>query len=275
MKEEQSIEKLSAEIESLTTALLIANKELIFQSKEKAKRASELLIANEELAYQNEEKAKRASELVIANDEKVARAIELQVSNDALIIANEKLKISIFETITLARIMCELRDPYTSSHEETVGKLSSAIAEQMGFDKDFQEGICIAGYLHDVGKIVIPAEILSKPTKLSFEEFALIKNHVIVGYNAIKDINFPWDISKSVLEHHERVDGSGYPNGLKGEDISIGGKILAVADVIDAMSSHRPYRASLGLNIALDEIKRGAGILYDQDVVNACLKLYH
>ncbi|MFM9835039.1 MAG: HD-GYP domain-containing protein, partial [Methylophilaceae bacterium] len=240
--------------------LVIANKELIFQNEEKAKRAAELVIANKELIFQNEEKAKRAAELVIA---------KLKV------VHNEKLHILLMETIDLVRKLVELRDPYTSGHEKRVGDLAKAIGTGMGFDANHQEALMIAGYLHDLGKIAVPVEILVKPGKLSKQEFELIKNHVLAGYNLLKDITFPWKIARTVLEHHERLDGSGYPNGIKAEEISIDGRILAVADVVEAMSSFRPYRATLGIERALTEIERGRGSLYDENVVDVCLKLFH
>ena len=271
--------------------LVIANKELAFQNEEKEKRAAELVIANEELAFQDEEKGKRANELVIANkelafqnEEKEKRAAELVIANilkkekakhtAEIVIANEKLQLSLLETITLARKLAEMRDPYTAGHEEHVGDLAMAIAAELGFDNHFQEGICVSGYLHDIGKITIPAEILSKPSKLNAEEFALIKNHVNASYNVLKDIDFPWPVARAALEHHERMDGSGYPNGLKGEEISMGGRILGVADVVDAITSHRPYRKGLGIEKALSEIERGSGSQYDTTVVNACLRLF-
>jgi PAS domain S-box-containing protein len=241
-------------------ALVIANKELAFQNEEKAKRVAELVVADAE-------KAKRVAELVVADAEKAKRAAEL-------VIINERLQKSLMETIGIARELVELRDPYTAGHEKNVGDLASAIGVEMGFDTQRQEGLKFAGYLHDIGKIIVPVEILSKPGKISPEEYSLVKNHVQAGYCLLKDVNFPWQIARPVLEHHERLDGSGYPNGLKGEQISIEGRILAVADTVDAMASHRPYRAALGVENALAEIVRGRGTLYDEKVVDACLTLF-
>lgn len=259
-------------------ALIQANKTLIFQNEEKAKRAAELVIANEEkakrldeliiankeLIFQNEEKAKRADELEIANEEKV----KLEAVN------NKKLHLSLMETIGIARELVEMRDPYTAGHEQNVGDLAKAIGAEMGLDENFQLGLMIAGYLHDIGKIIIPEEILCKPGRISLEEFNLIKNHVQAGFELLKNVNFPWDISRSVIEHHERLDGSGYPNGLKGNQISLEGRIMAVADVVDAMSAFRPYRQALGIVPALSEIERGRGTIYDEKVVDACLTLF-
>ncbi|MDO8714435.1 MAG: PAS domain S-box protein [Polynucleobacter sp.] len=258
--------------------LVIANKELLFQNEEKAKRAAELLIANQEkakrvdelviankeLLFQNEEKAKRAAELLIANQEKA----KLEAVN------NEKLRVSLMETIGIARQVVELRDPYTAGHEQHVGDLAKAIAAEMGFDDNYQEGLIIAGYLHDIGKIIIPAEILCKPGKITPDEYNLIKGHVQAGYELLKAITFPWDISIAVLEHHERMNGSGYPNALNADQISMEGRILAVADVVEAMSAYRPYRPALGIDVALAEIERGRGDLYDEAVVDACLKIF-
>ncbi|MFM2435337.1 MAG: hypothetical protein RL063_1318 [Pseudomonadota bacterium] len=231
---------------------VIANKELAFQNEEKAKRAAELVIANKELAFQNEEKAKRAAELLVIT---------------------ERLKVSLLETVNLAARIGEMRDAYTAGHEKSVGRLSEAIATELGFDKEFQEGIRIAGHLHDIGKIIVPIEILVKPTKLTIKEFELVKEHVDAGYRLLNDISFPWPVANLILEHHERLDGSGYPKGLKGDEISMGGRIMAVADVVDAMSTHRPYRPGLGVDSALAELKRGYGILYDKTVVDACINL--
>ena len=179
------------------------------------------------------------------------------------------------ETIELARQLGELRDSYTAGHEMHVGHLAKAIAAQMGFDADRQEGLMIAGYLHDIGKIVVPIEILSKPKKLSVEEFELVKAHAQASYDLLKNLHFEWNIGQPIFEHHERLDGSGYPRNLKADEISIEGRILAVADVVEAMSSLRPYRAGLGIKAALIEIERGRGTLYDATVVDACLKLFN
>ena len=252
--------KYAAELVAINEKLAIANKELLFQNEEKAKRAAELAIANKELTFQNEEKAKRAAELVIVTIKSLH---------------NKNLHSSLMETIELARQLGELRDSYTAGHEMHVGHLAKAIAAQMGFDADRQEGLMIAGYLHDIGKIVVPIEILSKPKKLSVEEFELVKTHAQASYDLLKNVHFEWNIAQPVFEHHERLDGSGYPRNLKADEISIEGRILAVADVVEAMSSLRPYRAGLGIKAALIEIERGRGTLYDATVVDACLKLFN
>jgi len=174
---------------------------------------------------------------------------------------------------TIAKIV-ETKDPYTSGHQQRVSKLAEAIARKVKLPEDKIEGIRISSLVHDVGKISIPAEILNKPIKLTAIEFNLIKDHSQIGYDILKSIEFPWPIEKIVLQHHERLDGSGYPRGLKGEDIIIEARIIGVADVVEAMSSHRPYRPALGIDAALEEISKNRGILYDPEVVDICLKLF-
>ena len=165
----------------------------------------------------------------------------------------------------------EIRDVYTAGHQTRVANLAQQIAQIMNLPNDEIEGIYIAGLLHDIGKIAIPAEILSKPNKLLDLEFSLIKTHVTVGYEIIKQIQFPWPVDTYLLQHHERNDGSGYPNGTKKEDILLGSAILIVADVVEAISSHRPYRPALGIDFAISEISKNKGTLFDADVVDACL----
>ena len=168
----------------------------------------------------------------------------------------------------------EMRDPYTAGHQRRVTQLAYSIAEEMGLSEDRIEGIHVAGLIHDIGKINLPAEILSKPGLLSDSEFALIKAHPQVGHDILKEIDFPWPVVQIVLQHHERMDGSGYPQGLKGEEILLEARILGVADVVEAMSSHRPYRPARGIDKALEEIAQNKGKLYDSKVVDACLRLF-
>jgi len=177
-------------------------------------------------------------------------------------------------TIFALTMTVEYRDPYTSGHQQRVSDLVSATAKEMGFSEDKIMGIRIAGVLHDIGKIAIPVEILSKPGRLSKTEFELIKNHSQVGYDILNSIKFPWPISQIILQHHERIDSSGYPNGLLGKEILIEAKILGAADVVEAMASHRPYRPALGIDKALEEISTNKGKLYDTEVVNACLRIF-
>lgn len=168
----------------------------------------------------------------------------------------------------------EMRDPYTAGHQKRVNELAVAIGKEMNIDKEQLEGLKFAGIIHDIGKISVPSDILSKPGKISQMEFEVIKSHSQVGYDLLSTIKFPWPISTIVLQHHERMDGSGYPNGLKGDQILLEARILAVADVVEAMTSHRPYRAALGIEKALDEIQNHKGNHFDPEVVNACVKLF-
>jgi len=174
---------------------------------------------------------------------------------------------------TIAKIV-ETKDLYTAGHQQRVSKLAETIARKMKLPQEKIEGIRISSLVHDVGKISVPAEILNKPIKLTEIEFNLIKDHSQVGHDILKSIEFPWTIAQIVLQHHERLDGSGYPQGLKGEDIIIEARIIGVVDVVEAMPSHRPYRPALGIDVALEEITRNKGILYDPEVVDICLKLF-
>lgn len=155
-----------------------------------------------------------------------------------------------------------------------VGDLARSIAFEMGIAPEDADGIRIAGIIHDLGKISVPAEILSKPRQLNDTEFALVKEHPRKGYEILKGVDFDWPIAEMIHQHHERIDGSGYPQGLKGDDIIQGARILAVADVVEAMASHRPYRPTMGIDAALEEISSKRGVFYDPDVVDACLRLF-
>jgi len=184
------------------------------------------------------------------------------------------LRKAVGTTIQVMVSAVETRDPYTSGHQIRSADLARAIATEMGLSQDKIDGIRMAGSIHDVGKLSIPAEILSKPTKLSEIEFSLIKEHAQQGYEILKNVESPWPLAEIVYQHHERLDGSGYPRGLKGEEILIEAKILTVADVVEAMASHRPYRPGLGIDAALNEIEKNRGISYDNAVANACLRLF-
>ena len=185
-----------------------------------------------------------------------------------------KLREAMEGIIQAMSLAVESRDPYTAGHQQRVAELACAIVEEMGFSDEQIMGIRMAGVVHDLGKISIPAEILSKPSRLTDIEFSLIKTHPQSSYDILKGIEFPWPIAQVVLQHHERMDGSGYPQGLSGEGILMEARILAVADVVEAMSSHRPYRPALGIDKALEEIPQNKGILYDPEVVDACLRLF-
>ena len=177
-------------------------------------------------------------------------------------------------SINIAIKIAALRDPYTGDHQKNVADLSIAIANEMKYSNNIMQGVYLAGVIHDVGKMAIPSEILTKPGKISKEEFNLIKTHTQVGHDVLKDIDFPWPVADTVLQHHERLDGSGYPRGLKEKDILIEAKILGVADVVEAMSSYRPYRPALGIDAALEEISINSGVKYDPDIVKACINLF-
>jgi PAS domain S-box-containing protein len=186
----------------------------------------------------------------------------------------QQLETAFMSTVEVATNLTEMRDPYTAGHARRVGEIAVAIGAELGFDTRRQEGLRVAGYLHDIGKINIPAEILAKPGKLSAVEFELIQGHPQASYDILKKVEFPWPVAQVALQHHERIDGSGYPQGLKGEAILLEARIIAAADVVEAMSSHRPYRPGLGVEAALAEIERGRGSVYDPVVADACLKLF-
>jgi len=185
-----------------------------------------------------------------------------------------QLQATLMRTVEVATTISEMRDPYTAGHEKRVAQIAVAIGAELGLDENRLEGLRVTGYLHDIGKMTIPSEILSKPTRLSAIEMQLVKGHAQAGYEVLKNVEFPWPVAEATLQHHERMDGSGYPRGLKGEAILLEARILAVADVLEAMSSHRPYRPGLGIDKALEEIERGCGTLYDAGVVAASLRLF-
>lgn len=195
------------------------------------------------------------------------RTVELRESE-------RKLRASLLDSITALAAIVELRDPYTAGHQRRVAELAVAIARELKLPDEQVEGIHLASVVHDVGKIRVPAEILSKPGKLTALEFGLIQEHAQNGYEILKNIAFPWSIAQIVLQHHERLDGSGYPHGLRGEQILLESRIVAVADVVESMISHRPYRPGLGLDAALAEIEHHKGSLFDPVVVEACVRIF-
>ncbi|MBU1642948.1 PAS domain S-box protein, partial [bacterium] len=184
------------------------------------------------------------------------------------------LQQSLEQSILTIAATVEARDPYTAGHQRRVGELATAIAKEMELPEMQVQGIHFAAIIHDLGKIHVPAEILSKPGRLNDLEYRLIQMHSQAGYDILKDVSFPWPIADIILQHHEKLDGSGYPQGLKDGEIRLEAKIICVADVVEAISSHRPYRPALGVEPALEEIRRGRGILYDPAVVDACLRLF-
>ena len=199
---------------------------------------------------------------------------EQKQAEGALLKITERLRRSLAGTVHTISMAAEARDPYTAGHQKRTSDLARAIAAEIGFSADRTDFIRIAAAIHDIGKIGIPAEILSKPKKLTDIEFGLIKVHPQAGYDILKDIEFSWPVAEVVLQHHERLDGSGYPRGLKGEEVCLEARILAVADVVDAMASYRPYRPALGIDAALEEISVHRGGLYDPTVADACLKVF-
>ncbi|WP_242470737.1 HD domain-containing phosphohydrolase [Thiocystis violacea] len=184
------------------------------------------------------------------------------------------LQVSLEQTIQVIADTIEERDAYTAGHQRRVASLCTRIAEELGLPADRVRGLHLAATIHDLGKISIPAEILAKPRRLSTMEFGLIKEHPAIGFEILKKVVFPWPIATIIRQHHERIDGSGYPLGLTGEAILLESKILAVADVVEAMASHRPYRSALGLEAALDEITTHRGLTFDASVVDACLRVF-
>jgi len=177
-------------------------------------------------------------------------------------------------TLHAMAVSVEARDPYMVGHQRRVTDLACAIAMEMNLSSRRVNGISMAGMIHDMGKIAIPESILSKPTKLTETEFITIKTHPQAGHDLVKEIEFPWPVAQIILQHHERMDGSGYPRGLSGKEILLEARILAVADVLEAISSTRPYRPAHSIDIALEENSRNRGTLYDPEVVDACLRIF-
>jgi HD-GYP domain-containing protein (c-di-GMP phosphodiesterase class II) len=211
-------------------------------------------------------------DLVMVHVEDITERVHAEAKlKDALL----SLRRAFGTTIQVLASALEYRDPYTAGHQFRTTNLACAIASEMGLPQDTIEGISMAGSIHDIGKLSIPAEILVKPTKLTNLEFSLIMEHPQSGYDMLKNVESPWPLAQIVYQHHERMNGSGYPNSLKGDEIIMEARILAVADVVEAMASHRPYRAALGVEAALDEIKKNRGILYDATVADTCVRLFH
>jgi PAS domain S-box-containing protein len=214
-------------------------------------------------------------ETTVQGLEEIAREAEFGIAH---VLSTKRLEAALDGTIAALARMTETRDPYTAGHQLRVGSLGSslgaAIATQHGLDAKMIELVRQSGEVHDIGKIAVPAEILSRPGRLSSLEFELVKRHTLVGYDILSQASLPWPIAEVALQHHERMDGSGYPNGLLGGDIILPARIIAVADVVEAMTQHRPYRPGLGIDIALAEVTAGAGTLFDADVVKSCLAVF-
>lgn len=205
----------------------------------------------------------------------VVRDITQQVEYDRRIQESmDTLTRAMYGTIEAITKTVETRDPYTAGHQKKVADIAKEIAKDMGLSRDVIESVNLAGQIHDLGKIAIPSEILNKPGRINEIEFALIKTHPEMGYEIVKNIDFPWPIADIVFQHHEKIDGSGYPRGLKGDNILIQARIISVADVLEAMASHRPYRAALGIDAAFMELKKNSGKLFDRDVVDSCLRIF-
>jgi PAS domain S-box-containing protein/putative nucleotidyltransferase with HDIG domain len=216
-----------------------------------------------------EDKGRGMGEVIVFRDISARKKVEKELQESWA-----RLHRTLQGTIQAISTTIEMRDPYTAGHQRRVAFLAEAIANELKLPEFQVEGIRFAAQIHDIGKIYVPAEILSKPTKLTDLEYTIIKTHPQAGYEILKNIEFPWPIGLIVLQHHERIDGSGYPNGLKDGEILLEAKILSVADVVEAMSSHRPYRPSFGIGKALEEVQIKKGILYDSQVVEACLKIF-
>jgi len=211
---------------------------------------------------------------IVGAIESIRDVTERKQAEERLEEAIESLRKAFGTIIQVMVSAVEVRDPYTAGHQFRSADIARSIATEMGLSQEKIEGIRIAGSIHDIGKLAIPAEILSKPTKLSALEFSLIKEHARRGYEMLKDVESPWPLAEIVCQHHERMNGSGYPRNLKGDDILLEARIMAVADVVEAMTAHRPYRPALGIDAALKEIENNRGLLYDSDVVDACLRLF-
>jgi HD-GYP domain-containing protein (c-di-GMP phosphodiesterase class II) len=218
--------------------------------------------------------AERTAELRTTIERVQQEIADRKRAEEALQNSLETLQRVLEETIRAVAFTVEIKDPYTAGHQRRVAQLACAIAKEMGLPEEQIEGIYMAGLVHDIAKINVPGEILSKPGRLSRFEIGIIQGHPQAGHDILKTVEFPWPIAQIVLQHHERINGSGYPQGLTGDQILMEAKILGVADVVAAMASHRPYRPALGMDEALEEISQNRGILYDPQVVDACLRLF-
>ena len=248
--------------------------ELLVHIKESLSK-TELVMENRQLVELTKKQNDELLELNKTLEDKVKEKIsDLLVKAEELKVSYEKSQMILDGTVKTMSKIVETRDPYTSGHEAKVAIISCKIAEEMAMSKEQIEAIKVAATLHDIGKISIPSEILTKPGRLSDLEMEIIKTHCRVAHDILKTIKFPYPVADIILQHHERMNGSGYPQGLKGEEILLAARIIGTADVIDAMASHRPYRPALGVDSAIKEIVKYKGILYDSTVVDTCLKIY-
>ena len=232
----------------------------------------ENLLNNNRELYRTKAESKSMNDLLEEKVREKTLSLEHEVVEKKK--ANDTLKSSLNGTVDALARAVEMRDPYTAGHQKRVSELAFAMARQMGFSEERLEGIRVMGLLHDIGKIIVPSEILTKPSKLNEHEFLFIKTHAQAGYDILKEIVFPWPVALAVLQHHERLDGSGYPLGLKGDEIITEARILAVADVTESMSSHRPYRPALGIKAAMEEITAKRGLLYAPEAADAVAEVF-
>ena len=216
----------------------------------------------------------RTAALTKLNDQLKQEIAERKLAEERLQQSYAKLQKNLDEIVHAMSLTVEKRDPYTAGHQKRTTELAMALAGEMGLSEHQIKGIQMAALIHDMGKISIPAEILSKPGKLNEVEMQMVRRHPQAAFEILKEIDFPWPVDLIVLQHHEKMDGSGYPQGLAGEDILLEARILCIADVVESIESHRPYRPGLGIDKALEEISNNRGILFDQDVVDACLRLF-
>jgi PAS domain S-box-containing protein len=229
-----------------------------------------LTIVTDHAAFFNESSTKFLGE--VADD--IAVGVKSLRLGHRLAATLSNLQKSLDATISTIAGIVEYRDPYTAGHEHRVAQLACAIGQELGLPERQIDGLRVAGHIHDLGKIAVPAEILSKPSRLTEVEFQLVREHALIGYNLLRNLEFPWPIAQAVLQHHERLDGSGYPHGLRGDEIIFEARILMIADVVEAISGHRPYRPALGVGPALIEIKSNRGKFYDPQAADACLTLF-
>jgi putative nucleotidyltransferase with HDIG domain len=228
----------------------------------------------DEIKHRTEEIRQQASELEMTNEMLKEEILERWRVEEELKRSISDLQKTIDGAITTISLIGEIRDAYTGGHQRRVAQLARAVAEEMGLGEERTRGVYVAGMLHDIGKISVPIEILCKPSGLNALEYSMLKIHPRISWEILKEIEFPWPVAQIVRQHHERMDGSGFPDRLKGDEILVESRIIGVADVVEAMASHRPYREALGIRNALEEIQKNRATLYDPDVVDACVRLF-